>query len=595
VIVHGWNITDSNELQPWTIDIAWSITKRENYDVNILAWNWMEDAKEKNGAPRNIKKQATLLVQSLHNLFSHPKISYSQPIHLIGHSFGAHLVAWYVIAIINNHFGPYTVSQVSLLDPPIPSFVLARFQTFIPDISEPIEKINNDCVTKLGYKPYIELYDGTANIGNHSADLFVDVPYQRFPGHDVDVWYKDTIWQVGEPHIVNPVLTDKNGNEIVGKTVGYGTSDPEMRPDPNCTQECTIRVQKTVEIQYVGWISGNDRFEQLEKCGDCSISLQSDMSELFIVDQKITGAGNVDIEGNSAFIWHNFKPKTEFKDDKFVTTLTFPLIVGDWDYFSFDYEFTTNSETAQLTCEVETPKQHYSVLTVTPTALIMAGSSGLLPVSQLRGQEVKLIYTFESAELVDGVYIRNLTTAHDISHGNLPPIANAGPDANYQAGKNGFASIVLDGSNSSDPESGPLWFKWTESENYVSSEAVANLELPVGSYTFTLEVRDEFGVTDTDEVTIVVIKTSSTIIFIRGDANRDSRIDIADPVKILYYLFADESVTCLDACDVNDSGLIDIADPIYELDYLFAHKNAPPIPYPEAGVDPTEDELDCVE
>lgn len=73
--------------------------------------------------------------------------------------------------------------------------------------------------------------------------------------------------------------------------------------------------------------------------------------------------------------------------------------------------------------------------------------------------------------------------------------------------------------------------------------------------------RKEIGTTATDEVKITI--NPLPLAFLRGDANRDNDINIADP--------------------------------IYELDYQFAHKDAPPPPFPEAGLDPTEDELDCAE
>jgi hypothetical protein len=79
--------------------------------------------------------------------------------------------------------------------------------------------------------------------------------------------------------------------------------------------------------------------------------------------------------------------------------------------------------------------------------------------------------------------------------------------------------------------------------------------------------------------------------FIRGDANADGGIDIADPVKILEYYFAQGSILCDDAADVNDDGAIDIADPIALLDYIFGVGSIPPPN--QCGVDPTSDALGC--
>lgn len=81
--------------------------------------------------------------------------------------------------------------------------------------------------------------------------------------------------------------------------------------------------------------------------------------------------------------------------------------------------------------------------------------------------------------------------------------------------------------------------------------------------------------------------------FIRGDANSDGTIDLSDPISILSYLFTDGTLKCRDAGDANDSGGIDLADAIYDLSYLFADSLEPPSPFPECGLDPTEDALDC--
>ncbi len=84
------------------------------------------------------------------------------------------------------------------------------------------------------------------------------------------------------------------------------------------------------------------------------------------------------------------------------------------------------------------------------------------------------------------------------------------------------------------------------------------------------------------------------ITFLRGDANWDFRLDIADPIMILGYLFAHELVNCEDACDANDSSLVDIADPVYLLGYIFADESPPPLPFPELGFDPTLDPYNCL-
>ena len=81
--------------------------------------------------------------------------------------------------------------------------------------------------------------------------------------------------------------------------------------------------------------------------------------------------------------------------------------------------------------------------------------------------------------------------------------------------------------------------------------------------------------------------------FRRGDANCDGVVDIADAITVLAYLFSGGSVICRAALDGNDDGALDIADAIYVLAYLFAGGAPPPPPFPEPGLDPTPDALEC--
>lgn len=80
--------------------------------------------------------------------------------------------------------------------------------------------------------------------------------------------------------------------------------------------------------------------------------------------------------------------------------------------------------------------------------------------------------------------------------------------------------------------------------------------------------------------------------FVRGDANGDEDVDIADGVRVLVYLFVGGvTPTCLDALDADDTGVVDVSDAVYVLDYLFKSGSPIPLPFPEAGIDPTDDDL----
>ena len=87
---------------------------------------------------------------------------------------------------------------------------------------------------------------------------------------------------------------------------------------------------------------------------------------------------------------------------------------------------------------------------------------------------------------------------------------------------------------------------------------------------------------------------SQQVKFIRGDVDASGTIDISDPIFLLGYLFLGEKAPdCLDAGDANDDGLLDISDAVYGLTFQFLGGPPPPSPYPDCGIDPTDDALDC--
>ena len=85
--------------------------------------------------------------------------------------------------------------------------------------------------------------------------------------------------------------------------------------------------------------------------------------------------------------------------------------------------------------------------------------------------------------------------------------------------------------------------------------------------------------------------------FLRGDVNLDGSVDLSDPIGLLNELFAGigAASTCEDQRDMNDDGGIDLSDSVYCLVFLFGGGPTIPEPYPEAGLDPTNDDLEtCV-
>lgn len=75
--------------------------------------------------------------------------------------------------------------------------------------------------------------------------------------------------------------------------------------------------------------------------------------------------------------------------------------------------------------------------------------------------------------------------------------------------------------------------------------------------------------------------------FVRGEINGDGRIDIADPIRLLEFLFGGGNAPKPpEAGDANADGSTDLSDAVYLLDFLFLGRPPPPAPFPEAGPDP---------
>ncbi|HLU46486.1 MAG TPA: hypothetical protein VK116_00330 [Planctomycetota bacterium] len=95
------------------------------------------------------------------------------------------------------------------------------------------------------------------------------------------------------------------------------------------------------------------------------------------------------------------------------------------------------------------------------------------------------------------------------------------------------------------------------------------------------------------ELTATSSDAPGTILFRRGDSNRDGAVDLSDAVRILLGLFRGDTLPCEDAADVDDDGALSITDAIRLLDWLFRGGSTPAEPAAGPGVDPTEDSLSC--
>ena len=89
--------------------------------------------------------------------------------------------------------------------------------------------------------------------------------------------------------------------------------------------------------------------------------------------------------------------------------------------------------------------------------------------------------------------------------------------------------------------------------------------------------------------------------FLRGDCNHDGLLDVSDSISLLLHLFGGglfgggANPPCIDGCDANDDGELNLTDALVGLDFLFDDGSAPSAPYPEVGIDPSLDQLSCLE
>ena len=117
--------------------------------------------------------------------------------------------------------------------------------------------------------------------------------------------------------------------------------------------------------------------------------------------------------------------------------------------------------------------------------------------------------------------------------------------------------------------------------------------LPAGVYQWEL-IAMEGGISSVGRSCSADVVGTPDPLFIRGDVNGDTSVNVADAISILEYLFSGAATPdCLSSLDINDSAAVNIADAIHLLGFLFSGGLPPELPYPDPGVDPTPDALPC--
>jgi len=115
-----------------------------------------------------------------------------------------------------------------------------------------------------------------------------------------------------------------------------------------------------------------------------------------------------------------------------------------------------------------------------------------------------------------------------------PPSTDAGEDQTVECSSFDGATVTLDGSGSTDPDSTPgtnddiVTFEWfedygTSGETMLGAGETLMVLLSLGSHTITLRVTDQFGETDTDDVIIEIVDATPPTIDVELTPKRSGR------------------------------------------------------------------------
>ncbi|MBZ9572980.1 DUF11 domain-containing protein [Patescibacteria group bacterium] len=124
------------------------------------------------------------------------------------------------------------------------------------------------------------------------------------------------------------------------------------------------------------------------------------------------------------------------------------------------------------------------------------------------------------------------TVSTKVTIANNPPVADAGPDKEVSEGQ----SITLDGSGS-DPDGDPITYSWSCTGGYLSNRYTARPTFDAPSvsydrtYTCTLTVTDDKGLTDSDSMRVRVLNQEEEEVCSKSDSscsNPDGYMYIGD-------------------------------------------------------------------
>jgi len=141
---------------------------------------------------------------------------------------------------------------------------------------------------------------------------------------------------------------------------------------------------------------------------------------------------------------------------------------------------------------------------------------------------------------------------------NGSPVADAGPDQTVECTSPSGASVMLDGSGSSDPDGDPLSYSWTGPFGSESG-ATPTVTIPLGTHAVSLTVDDGNGGTGTDTVDITVQDTTAPSV----DAGPDVTLEATSPEGASFDVAS--QVVASDTCSPVSLSISPVPPPDYPL------------------------------
>lgn len=130
--------------------------------------------------------------------------------------------------------------------------------------------------------------------------------------------------------------------------------------------------------------------------------------------------------------------------------------------------------------------------------------------------------------------------------------------------------------------------------NMSSGEDPVHTFTTTGTFTVSYTVSGPGGSDTETQVGLVTVFPDAPP-YLRGDANNDSVVNLADGIEILGWVFGTVATqACEAAFDANSDGGIDISDAVRVLGHLFNGEPSLDAPFPSCGFDPQPPTLSCI-